>query len=152
MADDDFRMTVQPAADVVEIVVQGTLNEASVLTVPEVGGRPIRIHGEGITRINSLGVSAWIRFMNALSQLGVPVSVRMSVAMASQASMISNFVEGATIESFAAPYVCTACEHAEEAMFGLRDEVPVSKPCPKCNQTMEFDDEIESYLSFRQAL
>ncbi len=152
MSADDFKMTIERAPDHLLITVVGALNETSVLELPGEVATPIRINGEGITRINSLGVSAWIRFMNSLKTLGVPVGVRMSVAMASQASMISNFVEGASIESFAAPYYCPACENTEEPVFAFNDEVPETRPCSQCKQSMEFDDEIDSFLSFRRAV
>ena len=56
-------MSVQSADDQLESTGAGTLNESSLLEVPDAAGKHIRINGEGITRINSRGVGAWIRFM-----------------------------------------------------------------------------------------
>lgn len=142
--------TIQDAADGTNIVVTGNINERSQLVVPEIVGAQIRIDTSGVTRINSLGVANWIRYMAKLADLGVPVIIsRLSVAFVSQAGMISNFLGNAKVEKFLAPYFCPDCDHSVEELFAIDADLPRSIACPKCKSDMDFDDEIDSYLEFR---
>ena len=145
--------TIHAEADTTKIVVSGSITERSQLLLPEVFtlGKRIQVDTAAVTRINSLGVASWIRYMGKLSAMGVPVSIApLSVAFVTQAGMISNFLGTAAVESFLAPYFCPPCDHAAEQLFPIDANLPESIPCAKCNGPMEFDDDLESYLEFRQ--
>jgi len=143
--------TIHATAEATNIVVAGSITERSNLIVPEVVGPKIQIDTRGVTRINSLGVANWIRYMAKLKVLNVPVFISpLSVTFVTQAGMISNFLGSAKVENFLAPYYCPDCEHTSEELYAIDAEVPKNIPCPSCQSTMEFDDEIESYLGFRK--
>lgn len=136
----------------IKIVVSGSITERSQLLLPEEQnlGKSIRLDTAGVTRINSLGVANWIRFMNQLSAAGVPITIApLSVAFVGQARVISNFLGSARVATFMAPYFCPECDEATERTFASDDELPVSTPCPACKADMEFDDEYETYLEFQ---
>jgi hypothetical protein len=151
LADPDFHMTVQNGPAGTEIVMSGSISERTTFDLGQPPAPQVFIDASGVQRINSMGVSAWIRFVNGLGKQGIQVTVRrLSAALVSQASMISSFLGGATLESIMAPYYCPECENAVDQPFGANDEIPASIPCPKCNAEMEFDDNMEAFLAFRQ--
>tara|TARA_R110002096_G_scaffold44524_8_gene119810 strand:+ start:4066 stop:4533 length:468 start_codon:yes stop_codon:yes gene_type:complete len=146
-------ITIHPGADATTIVVSGSIDERSQLLLPDAFtvGKRVVIDTTAVTRINSLGVASWIRYMGKLSGFGVPVSIApLSVAFVTQASMISNFLGKASVETFLAPYFCAKCDQAIEQLFAIDAQVPEEMACPKCTAPMEFDDELESYLQFRK--
>lgn len=147
----DASTIISLTSDATKIEVAGSITEQSQLLVPETPGPQIRIDTAAVSRINSLGVANWIRYMAKLSEFGVPITIApLSVAFVTQAGMISNFLGNASVETFLAPYFCPSCEHAMEQLFAVDAALPPSVPCPKCNGAMEFDDEIDSYLEFRR--
>jgi anti-anti-sigma regulatory factor len=146
-------ITIQTEADATKIVVSGSIDERSQLLVPDAFslGKQIIVDTAAVTRINSLGVASWIRYMSKLLELGVPISIApLSVAFVSQASMISNFLGNASVETFLAPYFCEKCDKLIEQLFAISAEVPETMVCPKCAGSMNFDDDFDSYLNFRR--
>ena len=68
--------------------------------------------------------------------------------------MIANFGGDAEVRSVFLPYYCQTCDkdRVELIEFGSKGEHRESKihmPCPGCGADMEFDDLVDSYLSFR---
>jgi ABC-type transporter Mla MlaB component len=107
-----------------------------------------------VKRINSTGVREWINFVNALSKLGCRLELdRCSVAIVQQMNMIANFRGKGTVRSIYAPYFCGNCDSEATILVDFsKADVPDFKsprPCPNCQQPMEFDDLPDSYLSFR---
>ena len=147
----EVNTTIQHDANATTILVAGSISEQSNLIVPERVGARIRLDTSGVTRINSMGVASWIRYMGKLAELGVPVSIApLSVCFVIQAGMISNFLGTAQVENFEAPYFCPECDHTVEQLYAFDAEVPESIPCEKCQSPMQFDDEIDNYLGFRK--
>ena len=144
-------MTITSTAEGVAIVMAGNISERAVLEVPAISGQLIQIDTAAVDRINSLGVGAWIRYLSKLCEQGVPVVINpLSVALVSQATMISNFLASAKVETFLAPYYCPSCEHSREELYKFQDEVPATIKCPECSEAMEFDDELKTFLSLRR--
>ena len=109
----------------------------------------------GVRRINSCGVREWIRLIDALQTTSRGLVLeRCSVPFVTQMNMIVNFIGGARVRSFYAPYLCVhcgaecveLCEVPAEGACALSDSVP----CPTCGLATEFDDIRESYLAFTQ--
>ncbi len=78
MADpSSAAIAIQTEADTTTIVASGTINERSQLALPEDAniplGKRIILDTAAVTRINSLGVAIWMRYMGKLSALGVPI-------------------------------------------------------------------------------
>ncbi len=135
-----------------KILVSGNINERSQLVIPEGTslGASVQVDTAGVTRINSLGVSNWIRFMKTLSATGLPISMApLSVPFVNQARVISNFLGSATVSTYMVPYFCPECDHATEETFAMGAELPEAIPCSACKSEMEFDDEFETYLEFQ---
>lgn len=150
MADPDFRMEVRTGPAVTELVLRGTISERTELALPEQIGAQVVVDASGVERINSMGVRTWISFIDRLTALGVPVTVRrLSPVLVIQASMISAFLGRAQIESFLAPYYCPGCDGSFEQPFGISDPVPDALACPKCGAAMELDADRDAYLAFR---
>jgi anti-anti-sigma regulatory factor len=145
-----FRVAEQP--DSISIVLAGSVNEESVLEPPDPRGRRVLIDAQGVQQINSMGVRAWMGMMDRLSAgASEVVVVRLPPVLVTQASMISNFLGRARIESFLSPWFCPSCEHTLEQLHGFTDALPESITCPKCSAAMELDWAPEQYLAFRQA-
>jgi anti-anti-sigma regulatory factor len=106
----------------------------------------------GVERINSVGVQAWIRAMNALGNDCVVWWEKVSPPMVMQLNMIANFNGCSRIRSFYAPYYCSGCdvEHCflleVETDFAERRPVAPEFDCPQCQGRLEFDDVEEDYL------
>lgn len=150
MATGEFSFRVSEKPDEVSIVLGGSIDETSEMTPPPARGRRVVIDAENVSRINSLGVRAWILMMEGLAAETNDVAVRnLPAVLVTQASMISTFLGNARVESFKTPWICMNCENSLEQLHGGSDAVPESLQCPKCGQAMELDWDRPSYLAFR---
>ncbi len=150
-AGDAEVLKFQTTANGLKIVVSGRIDERSNLALPEGMslGSSIQIDTAAVERINSLGVSNWMRFMRALSAPGIPISIsQLSVVLVGQARVVSNFLGSAQVESFMAPYYCPSCDNTADETFARGAQPPESISCPTCQAGMEFDDDYETYLQF----
>jgi anti-anti-sigma regulatory factor len=74
----------------------------------------------GVRRFSSAGVREWIHFVRSLPQ-GTDLSlVGCSTASVTQLNLIDNFRGPARVESFWAPYSCTACGAEREVLLEAR--------------------------------
>jgi hypothetical protein len=106
-----------------------------------------------ITRINSVGVREWIRFITGLPEVTELTLSHCSPAIVNQLNMIANFRGPGRIRSFYAPYVCGDCDHEEDRLIDLEADRPSAATlptgrCPRCGQDMTLDDLAERYLAF----
>lgn len=114
----------------------------------------IQVNCKGVSRINSVGVKAWIKYFKGLSDQGVKITfVECSTAIVEQINLISNFTCGGTVESIFVPFSCTQC-HAEllglykvESLKKAGFKIPPLK-CTKCGGEAEFDDIPDEYFNF----
>jgi len=110
--------------------------------------RPVVVDLEGITFMNSLGVRAWVLFLDALRQRNIPVTLRRCAeTVVDHMNMIMEARGHAGIESFYAPYTCDACGLETRALLevsrhgeALRRHQPPQLPCSACGGTMSYDD------------
>lgn len=106
---------------------------------------------EGVTQINSCGVREWMHFVHALGQRVPQVDlVRVAPPMVRQINMISNFTGDTAVRSVMLPYYCESCGHEQTLthVIGGGQEVPDEVRCEACGSRSEFDDLLETYLSF----
>jgi hypothetical protein len=103
----------------------------------------------GVRRFSSAGVREWIHFVRSLPQ-GTDLSlVGCSTASVTQLNLIDNFRGPARVESFWAPYSCTACGAEREVLLEARTatspgvpslaavhEHPTASPSPATSSTI----------------
>jgi len=111
---------------------------------------------EGWTVINPVGAREGITLLDALAIRKTTVTLRkVSEPMVRQMAMVVEASGATTIESFHAPYVCTACSEETSLVLpvaphraALVAHQPPPQPCPRCGGAMEFDEFPNRYLSF----
>ncbi len=144
-------MVVSDRGSAVEVTVTGIISELATMDANDIpASRNVIIDGAGVLSINSFGVRTWVNFLEAVCGKADDVVVRrMSPALVSQASMISNFLSSAKVESFFTPWCCMECGHEPLVLQQLKDKIPDEGKCPECDGTTEFDEIRDSYLAFR---
>lgn len=153
MGDNELKVIVSDRVSALEVTISGIISELAKMDPGQIdGGRAVIIDGGGVLSINSFGVRSWVNYLEAVCDKASSVVIRrMSPALVSQASMISNFLAGATVESFFTPYCCVECGHEPLQLQQLNDQIPDEGTCPECNGVTEFDELKESYLAFRDS-
>lgn len=116
--------------------------------------KEIQVNCKGVTRINSVGVKAWIKYFQALKARGVNVRfAECSMAIIEQINLISNFLSGGEVLSLYVPFLCENCKAEFVALFTvemvkkLNFKMPFAK-CPKCGGKAVFDDIPDEYFYF----
>lgn len=117
-------------------------------------GPELHVNCKGISRINSVGVKAWIKYFQNLAGKSVKLKFQeCSTAIVEQINLISNFTCGGEVESIFVPFSCQKCS-AElvglfrvDALKKLNFEVPSLK-CTKCGGSAVFDDIPDEYFHF----
>lgn len=106
-----------------------------------------------VTMINSCGIREWIKFIEKIPAKSRIVYKNCPQIIIEQINMVHGFFrQGATIESFYAPYYCEKC--GKEAKIHLKsDQVKNRKAppaeCPHCHSDdVEFDAIEAQYFSF----
>lgn len=112
--------------------------------------KPVRLNLEGISRISSTGVGAWLRFFESIEDKGPHRLSRCSVPFVAQLNMIDNLKGNAIVESVVAPFYCKSCDSEETALVEIRDKIPqLPKPaCSECESEMVLDELESRYFFF----
>jgi serine/threonine protein kinase/anti-anti-sigma regulatory factor len=148
---DDFSCIVATQGGESTVTVRGTITErsdfASIISrVADV----VVIDLAEVTRINSLGVSNWIRFLHDLSPRDV-ILTRCAPVMVQQFYLMRNSRGPARIRSVLLPFCCARCHAETTHTLTIEDvaspHIPESVPCAACGGQMTFDDLAEMYLS-----
>lgn len=112
------------------------------------------INTKGVTRINSVGVKAWIKFFQAAAAKGAKLTfTECSTAIVEQINLISNFTCGGVVESIYVPFSCEPCKKEMVALFktdalkAAGFKFPEMK-CDKGACQAVFDDIPEEYFHF----
>ena len=109
-----------------------------------------------ISRINSVGVKAWVSFFQTRVLEGTQLTfVECSPAIVEQLNLIMNFACGGKVESIYVPFACTVkgCKKALVGLFTVealrrsKFALPAVK-CTKCGGEAVFDDLPEEYFRF----
>ena len=137
------------------VTLTGTFEESANLEneIGPVSGT-IAINTRGITRINSVGVKAWITYFKKLKTDGVVFKFEeCSPSIIEQMNLISTFLCGGEVVSVLIPYSCTKCVSdfvvscTIQKLKELNAEAPAVK-CEKPDCRAVFDDENEEYFYF----
>jgi hypothetical protein len=111
-----------------------------------------------VDRINSCGVRDWVNWISAVEEKGFKVVlIRCSPSIVTQINLVTNFVGGAIVHSFQAPYYCPSCDREylklieTESLMGQRPVRAPSFRCSECGGVLDFDDIEESYFAFLNA-
>lgn len=156
-----FTWTLEPVAEggdaadgVRRLVLRGVIDENAALDAlaMQLGAHNV-LDLEGVERLNSMGVSGWIRFTRAAASSSQAITLaKCSVAFVAQFASIADLTAGVTITSVMAPYSCEACGARATRCIdvGAPVEAQVAAPfaCPRCQKPMAFDDLAEHYFSF----
>ena len=146
------QVRVQPAGDQTEVTITGVVDEhIDLAPLAPVSGR-VRIDLQGVRRINSVGVRAWVDAMKGLASRAQVTFTRCSPPIVDQLNMIHGFLAGARVESFYGAMICPTCETEHLALFDVRAVQQqghlTEVRCPKCSTPMELDDIEDEYLLF----
>ena len=114
----------------------------------------LEINTKGVTRINSVGVKAWIKYFQAAVSKGTKLKfVECSTAIVEQINLISNFTCGGDVESIYVPFTSEDDNSELVGLFTTKDlikmnfEIPPLKN-PKTGGKAVFDDIPEEYFGF----
>ncbi len=116
---------------------------------------PLTVDLTEVEFINSEGVRDWANLLRAALRLG-PVRLRgCSEPMVHLFNMVTITVDGATIESFHAPYSCGSCGRDAYVLLDVARDLsegakstPPERPCAECSGSMRFAELPERYLAF----
>lgn len=116
---------------------------------------PLTVDLADVEFINSEGVRDWTNLLRAALRLGTVRLRACSAPMVHLFNMVTITVDGATIESFQAPYVCDACGHETYVLLDVArdladgaDSTPPERPCAECSGSMRFAELPQRYLAF----
>lgn len=121
-----------------------------------IGPPPAELHivCKEVTRINSVGVKAWIKYFSGAQAKGTKIRFQeCSTAIVEQINLISNFIAGGVVESIYVPFSCSSCQSELVGLFKAEDlkklnfKMPELK-CTKCSGKAVFDDIPEEYFAF----
>lgn len=132
------------------VVFTGNLNEKSRLEELKSLTGKVTFDLAGIYRINSVGVTHWINFINDLEHVSELFLVRCSIPVVGQLNMVRDFKGKSRVISFYAPYVCPDTGDEEEILL-TREDLGDSFTPPKIKSDegeMVLDDLPKRYFTF----
>ncbi|MBF0431523.1 MAG: hypothetical protein HQK83_09605 [Fibrobacteria bacterium] len=151
-----FNIEKEQDGDVLKLNLSGVIDEDSDLSdllFPDHKGKLI-INLKEVKRINSCGVREWVNAMETISEMEIEL-INCSTAIVNQINMVSNFSGNGKVTSFMAPYYCESCDAEFEIALEVDKNFPdrdypvaPSYNCPKCKNTLEFDDIEDKYFLF----
>src|SRR5262249_23479026 len=120
--------------------------------------KPVVFDLDGVTRITSSGVRAWMRALGALT-VERYYFVRCRPALVLEFSMVPGFAQRGELVSLYCPFRCRDCGRSVDVPLDLRREhhclVSARPPqgiCPDCRVAAEFDEDPASYFAFGRNL
>ncbi len=141
--------------DILTVRLSGSIEE-SVDFQKLIGDPPpnLVINSKSVTRINSVGVKAWIKYFQTAASKGSKIKfIECSTAIVEQINLISNFTCGGDVESIYVPFTSEDDNSELVGLFKVEDlikmnfEVPPLKN-PKTGGKAVFDDIAEEYFGF----
>lgn len=111
----------------------------------------MEIHCKDLTRINSVGVRAWVNYFEDCKRRGSTTRFfECSAAIVEQINLISNFLCGGEVISLYVPYFCRHCKSVSSHLYKVSDirllKTLPDVPCPKCELATAFDSPMEEFF------
>lgn len=143
------------ASKVIRLV--GTIDETDDLlrVIGEVAPGSV-VNCKQVSRINSVGVKAWVKYFSSLAQKNVSLRFdEMPPGLVEQLNIINNFACGYEVASVQIPFRCLKCSTSILGSMKSEDIKKVSfqippVACPKCKAEAQFDDDADEYFAFLQ--
>ena len=114
----------------------------------------VQVSCKEVTRINTAGMRAWIKFFHGLQARGIKILLReVAFPIVEQINQTPDFAAGCAIESVLTHFVCPACKSELVGVFRIEDlrknklQMPEVK-CSKCGGKAIFDDLPEECFAF----
>lgn len=148
-------VTRKLSGDVLAVKIRGTIEENvdfSALFGPL--PKNLEVNCRDITRINSIGIKAWLLYFQGCVNRGVRVCfLECSVAIIDQINHIHGFTCGAEIRSLTLPFFCNSCKipilTISEVNELLNNNFALPEvSCDKCHQRAVFDDQPEEFFLY----
>lgn len=137
--------------DFLSLELEGEINETSDFrSIFRLTGM-VHLNMRNVSRINSMGVHAWLEAARSKTDALRLVFEACSLAVVSQINMIPKFAKTARISSIMAPYFCESCNREQMELLRLddiRNKEPPTRSCSQCEEELEFDELPQSYFSF----
>ncbi|ATH08914.1 hypothetical protein BIY24_13445 [Halobacteriovorax marinus] len=151
---EGLKITIGQEGDSLLISFEGLIDEDSNFS--ELDGKikgKVIFDFEKVSLINSCGIREWVNFLESVDKDSVLVYRNCRQIIIEQINMVHGFIrEGATVESFYAPYYCEDCDKEFKMHLKVSDVKGSSAPavkCPDCgSDEMEFDAIEEQYFQF----
>ena len=132
------------------VFISGIIDENADLSALLQEPAPLSIDFSGVTRVNSVGLRTWMRFMTLwgdkpLNYFECPIAITDQIIIIPVLRGIKKQV--ATIVSGILPYDCPSCKHQADIRVERAQVVPKTDPavlnpkCPVCSQPMELVNE-----------
>jgi hypothetical protein len=126
--------------------ISGIIDENADLSALLKEPDPLSIDFSGVTRINSVGLRTWMRFMTMwgdkpLNYLECPIAVTDQIIIIPALRGIKK--QAATVVSGVLPYDCPSCKHQADIRVERSRVVPKTDPavehpkCPACSHAMD---------------
>lgn len=151
MKGQPLSWTVDERDDATTVCFSGVLDERTNLSALNGLNGKVCFDLSGVNRINSVGVTQWVTFVEDLEGVSELRLVRCSVPVVNQLNMIRKFRGGGQIESFHAPYVSTATGEEQHILLTAADlNDPLKPPTFPCDAGGELvlGDVPERYFHF----
>lgn len=151
-----LQIAKEQRGDLLVIKLTGTIEENVDFTtlIGPVESKKMDFILKGVSRINSVGIKAWIKYFQGMAGKGVQLRFfECSTAIVEQVNLISNFTCGGAVESIFVPFCCNSCGTELLGLFRTADlkkvnlQIPELK-CSKCGGSATFDDIPEEYFGF----
>jgi serine/threonine protein kinase len=148
---DRLRMREIKHQGSIRIELKGEINETSILRSLFNHTGPIHLDLQGVSRINSVGLRAWIDAFRERPPGVEIIFERCSPVLVNQIDILPLLTDDVRITSVMAPYCCTSCKRESlelvfiEEMDGCH---PPSRQCVKCAGHLQFDGMPEEYFAF----
>lgn len=106
-------------------------------------------------KLNSIGVGAWIDFLDALPPATTYRFVNATVGFVAYANALRPFLGRGKVESLDVPFYCAACDDSSATRVEVKAILPgpalAEQPCPRCKKATVPDIALGHYLGFLKA-
>ncbi|PIK13789.1 hypothetical protein [Halobacteriovorax sp. JY17] len=151
---EGLKITTNQVEDTLVVIFSGLIDEDSNFSSLEdkIKGQVV-FDFEEVSLINSCGIREWVNFLESVDKSAKLTYRNCRQIIVEQVNMVHGFIrEGATIESFYAPYYCESCDKEFKIHLKVSDIVNSKAPsanCPDCaGEELEFDAIEEQYFQF----